>query len=204
MKKLRIGIIGCGAITELKHIPTLKRTAIFDIKKIADLDIKIIEKIKKKYKVDAEATTDYRELLEDDDLDAVLIATPPAMHEKMIIDSFEKGKHVFCEKPLTINLEEAKRIVKKMEETSRTLFIGYHQRFIPQFNKLKELSEKKIGKLISLQSIICANAYAWPTKSKDDFKIDIEKGGGVMAEMGTHHIDLVSWIMGKPKKVWCK
>lgn len=204
MKKLKIGIIGCGAITEYKHIPTLKRTAIFEIKKMADLDIKTIEQLKKKFKVDAYATTDYHELLDDEELDGVLIATPPVMHEKMIIESLEVGKHVFCEKPLTVKLDEAQRIVKKVEETSKTLFLGFHQRLIPQYFKLKALTEGRLGKLISVQSLICANAYAWPTKSEDDFKIDLEKGGGVMAEMGTHHIDLVTWILGKPEKVWCK
>ena len=203
MKRLNIGIIGCGAITELVHLPVLKRTASFNVSMIADLDLKNIERLKKKYKLDSKETTDYREILEDENIEGVLIATPPHLHEKMVIDSFEKNKHVLCEKPLTIKIDEAKRMTNKMEETSKILFVGYNLRFIPQYFKLKELSEKKLGDIINIQATMCSNAYAWPTKSKEDFKLDLEKGGGVMAEMGTHHIDLVTWILGKPKKVWC-
>jgi len=201
MKTYKIGIIGCGAVTEIFHLPILKRTAIFQVSKIADIDKEQMKKLKSSSNMEFEMTTDYYEILEDELIDAVLIATPPHLHAKVIKDAFNADKDVLCEKPLTSKLGEAKDIVRSMEENKKILVVGYNFRFIPQYKKLKEVTDKKLGEIIGVQSTFCANAYVWPSKTK--FQQDLSKGGGVLAEMGTHHIDLVSWILKRPKKVWC-
>ena len=199
MKSINVGVVGCGAVAEIFHLPVLKRTSSFNIKTVVDLDLQRVTKLKKELGIDFNICKDYREVLDDDDIEAVLITTPPHLHAEMILEAFEKQKDVLCEKPLSLNVNDAKEVISRMKETNRILVLGYHFRFLPQFKKLKEVSSK-LGDIIGVQSTFCSNAYAWPTRTK--FKTQLEKGGGVLTEMGTHHIDLISWILGKPKQVW--
>ena len=108
MEKLRVGIIGCGRISDL-HYPGYKNNAYARIYAVCDANKETAETRKKQWKAE-KCYTDFRELLHDPDVDAVEILTPHDMHERMVIDAVNAGKHVAVQKPLTISLESAERI----------------------------------------------------------------------------------------------
>lgn len=195
MKKTNIAIIGCGAVAEVFHLPTLQRMPEFDIKYLVDVDMERIDLLKKKMRLEAKAETDYIKVLSDNDIDAVLILTPPKFHHKMVKEAAQAGKHIFCEKPFAMNSAEAEDMVESCKSNDVKLAVGFNFRFIPQYRKIKEMIDKGFfGKLIGGNSTFFANVFNWPSVSK--FQYDKKAGGGALFEMGVHHIDLMNWYFG--------
>lgn len=193
MKRIKLAIIGCGAVAEVFHLPALQRMPEFEIKYLVDVSEDRINHLKKRLKVDGEPEVDYNKVLSDDEVDAVMILTPPKLHHRMVIDAGEAGKHVFCEKPFAMNAKEAEEMVRVCRENSVKIMAGFNFRFVPQFRKMKDLIDKGFfGTLIGGHSTLFGNAFTWPSVSKFQYK-RIE-GGGALFEMGTHHIDLMNWL----------
>ena len=123
MKKLKIGIIGCGGIAKQKHLPALKENADLN-EMIAFCDIveeRALEAAKKFGGEDAKVYTDYRELLANPDIDVVHVCTPNVSHSEITVAAFEAGKHVYCEKPMSHSGEEAERWWKHGKSPEKNL-----------------------------------------------------------------------------------
>jgi predicted dehydrogenase len=200
MKRVNLAVIGCGAVAEIFHLPTLQRMPEFEIKYLVDINENRIKEIKDKLKIEAKSSTDYEAVLRDEEVEAVMILTPPHLHHQMVLKAAEAKKHIFCEKPFTMNAEQAIEMIKACNENGVKITGGFNFRFIPQFSKIKELIDKGFfGKLIGGHSTLFADAFSWPTVSK--FQYDKKKGGGALFEMGCHHIDLMNWFFGEPSSV---
>jgi len=203
MKRMKIAIIGCGAVAEMFHLPTLQRMPEFEIKYLVDVSEDRIKQVKNKLKINCEVATDYKEILSDTEVEAVMILTPPKLHYQMVMDAAKAHKHIFCEKPFAMNAKEAEEMVRLCEESNVKIMAGFNFRFIPQFKKIKELVDKGFfGTLIGGHSTMFANAFAWPSVSK--FQYSKGGGGGALFEMGTHHIDLMNWFFGDADGVIAK
>ena len=123
MEQLRIGVIGTGGrstIVEYWHNPTGNSIVVG----AADVSLEALEKFKKEINEDAFVTTDYRELLAREDIDAVAILTPDYLHEEHATAALQAGKHVYCEKPLAITPEGCDRILDEAKK-SRKAFNGW-------------------------------------------------------------------------------
>jgi predicted dehydrogenase len=132
MRRVGVGVIGCGAVAQIMHLPYLQELADrFRIAAICDLSPKLLEYIGERYGV-AARYLDYRDLLADDDVEAVFILSGGS-HTAVVIDCLEDGKHVLCEKPLCYSVEEAERIVAAEAESSATVLMGYSVAFDPAF-----------------------------------------------------------------------
>lgn len=200
MRRIKLAVIGCGAVAEVFHLPTLQRMPEFEIKYIVDVNNDRINFLKNKFKLEGKPSTDYKEVLLDKEVEAVMILTPPKLHHPMVISAAKAKKHVFCEKPFAINSKEAEEMAKACQENNVKLMVGFNFRFIPQFRKIKELiDEGFFGTLIGGHSTMFGNAFAWPSVSKFQYK-KVE-GGGALFEMGTHHIDLMNWFFGEANSV---
>ncbi len=199
MKRIKLAIIGCGAVAEVFHIPTLQRMPESDIVALVDVNEARANDLKNKYNLNCETFSDYQKILSKD-LDAVIILTPPKFHSKIAIEAAEAGKHIFCEKPMEISLEKAKEMTRAAEKGGVKLAVGLNFRFIPQFRKIHDLIEKGFfGGLIGASSTFFTNASMWPSKSKFQYS---KEGGGALFEMGCHHIDLLRWYLGDVDKVF--
>jgi predicted dehydrogenase len=175
----------------------------FEITYLVDVSEDRINYLKNRLKVDGEPDTDYKEVLSDKEVEAVMILTPPKLHHRMVIEAAEAGKHVFCEKPFAMNAKEAEEMIKACEENNVKIMAGFNFRFVPQFRKIKELIDKGFfGTLIGGHSTLFGNAYVWPSVSKFQYK-KVE-GGGALFEMGAHHIDLMNWFFGDANSVIAK
>ena len=195
MKKTTISLVGCGAVSEYYHLPVLQRMPEFNIKYLVDLDKSRSSHLKKLYRLESETLEDFNLALEDDQVEAVLLLTPPSIHKEQIFQAAKAGKHIFCEKPLSMNVAETKEILQICKQENVKLLVGYQMRFDGKYSKIKELISKKLlGNLIGGHGLHFANAFEWPSITK--FQEDSSRGGGALFEM-MHFVDLSTWFFGK-------
>jgi predicted dehydrogenase len=110
--RIKLGIVGCGEVTQIMHWPTLSQLAeLYEVTALCDISPLVLETLGKRWNVGA-LDTDHRELVGRTDVDAVLVASPHAFHAEVTLTAIEAGKHVLVEKPMCINRREAKEMVK--------------------------------------------------------------------------------------------
>lgn len=119
MKTLKIGIIGCGSISKHRHLPEWAGNKFAEIVAVCDINEDRANLTAQQY--NAKAFTDYRELLALEEIDAVSVCTPNALHAPMSIDALNAGKHVLCEKPMATSKEEAEAMIQAAEKTTASL-----------------------------------------------------------------------------------
>lgn len=129
-KKLRVGVVGCGQIAQLMHLPYLKRLPNIEIGAMCDLSPGLVAQVADHYGVERRFT-DYRRLIELPDLDAVFVATRD--HAQVSIDAADSGKHVMSEKPIAFNLADADRVVEAARRNRVKLQIAYMKRYDPGY-----------------------------------------------------------------------
>ena len=194
-KKVNVALIGCGAVAEYYHLPVLQRMPEFNIKYLVDSQEERAKQLKDFFRLNAFIKNDIDVVLEDEELDGILILTPPSSHKNLIIKSAQKGKHLFCEKPLAMNVEETEEVIDVCKSNNVQLLVGYQMRFDGKYSKLKEMIRKGMfGKIIGGHGLHFANALKWPSITK--FQHDKHKGGGALFEM-MHFVDLATWYFGK-------
>ncbi len=141
------------------------------------------------------------------DVDAVIILTPPTFHAQYAIQALEAGKHVYCEKPLTLNVAEAEAIAAKARETGLTFQTGFNNHYIQPERGLAELYHAgELGRLV------CAydrhwiergdSFWAMKTSQPDTWRLSWEESQGRMAEFGSHKINWLQWLGGAPHTVF--
>ncbi|MGC4234104.1 MAG: Gfo/Idh/MocA family oxidoreductase, partial [Niabella sp.] len=152
---------------------------------------------------------DYKKLLEDKSIDAVIIATPLHLHYRMAKDSIEAGKHVYVEKTMTYNINEALQLVSLMKVNPQIIFqVGHQYRYYEMYHKIKRLiGEGLIGKVTHYECQYNRNAnWRRPVKNVDqekhvNWRMYKEFSGGPLAELSAHQIDIVNWLQnGHPLK----
>lgn len=141
--------------------------------------------------------TDYKDLLNNEDIDIVTVAVPDQQHVKISCDFLRAGKHVLCEKPLALTREDLEEMVKVADESNAKFMVGQICRFTPAFEKAKELIESGIiGELYFVESEY-AHDYM---KLCDDWRADPKRHGVIGG--GCHAVDLLRWLAGDPKEVF--
>ncbi|MBN2071278.1 MAG: Gfo/Idh/MocA family oxidoreductase [Candidatus Krumholzibacteriota bacterium] len=134
---ITVGVIGCGywGPNLIRNFSALDDA---EVKICSDLDQKRLEHMKKLYP-SISVTRDYLDIIKDPDIDAVVIATPVSTHFKLAVDALEAGKHVFCEKPLTQNVEEGVKLIDTADRCKRTLMVGHTFVYTAAVNKIRAL-----------------------------------------------------------------
>jgi len=201
-KKLKTGIIGCGAIAEQKHLPAIAKIPETEITAFCDIIPERAQELCKKFgSQGAKTYTDYKELLKDASFDVVHICTPNRSHCPITVESLEAGKHVMCEKPMAVSYNEAKTMVDTAKKTGRLLTIGYQYRCMPAPLYLKKACLRG-----DLGEIYFAKAHAVRRRGVPTWGVFLkekEQGGGPLIDIGTHALDMTLWMMDnyKPKSV---
>jgi UDP-N-acetylglucosamine 3-dehydrogenase len=197
-KKLGFGVISASNMG-IAHMQTIKTYNNAELLAICDLDIERLNKAAKEFKGVA-TYTDYKEMLHRDDIDAVIVATPDQVHAEHTINSLEAGKHVLCEKPMALTLEDCKAMVDSAEKTGKKLMIGQICRYAPGFMITKELIEKgEIGELFFVESEYAHDYSKIP--GVGGWRIDPVKLRHPIIGGGCHAVDLLRWIAGDPYEV---
>ncbi len=191
-KKIRLGVIGAGAIGE-EHISKLQRHPQAEVVAIAEISAERASDCAKKYSI-SEVTDDYRKLLDRSDLDALTIALPNALHAKAGLEVLRAGKHLFMEKPFATHASDAEKLVDLAASKNRVLFVGMNQRFDPPSQSLKQIVARG-----DLGEVYHAEAY-WLRRSGIPrigswFTRKALSGGGCTYDIGVHMIDLAMFLI---------
>lgn len=190
-----LGVIGAGNFTSAMILPSLKK-ANAAIKYIVSSGGLSGTTLAKKFDI-ANSTTDYKNLLKDDEVDLILITTRHNLHASMTIEALKSDKHVFVEKPLALNNEELQAILQVYEERNRTLTVGFNRRFAPLAIKMRAL----LGNTSTPVNIIATmNAGAIPANA---WVHDMQIGGGRIIGEACHFIDLCTYLTESKVKAVC-
>ena len=200
MKKWRVGIIGIGGIFKGSHIWEYLEDERLEVVALCDIIEERATEIRDKYFPNAAVYTDFRELLKDETIDSVDICTPNYLHSIIAVAAFEAGKHVFCEKPDAVNVEEVLKMNRAAEKAGKTLMIMRNNRFSPASQYAKKYIESG-----AMGDIYCGRC-GWQRRRGIPgkggwFTTKAQSGGGPLIDLGVHMIDLAIWLMGSPKPV---
>ena len=189
--KVRVGAIGAGGFASAILFPALKKTEA-QLATIASAGGVSGNHLGKKFQFEKN-TTDYKILLQDNEINTLLITTQHNSHKKFVCESLQAGKHVFVEKPLAMNREELQEIEDVYQKhPGLQLLVGFNRRFSPHALKMKQLLETRIS---PLSMIMTANAGQIPV---DHWTQDPKRGGGRIIGEGCHFIDLLMFLVGQP------
>src|SRR6185295_9431447 len=195
---VKYGVIGCGAIGQRRHIPECVANPDSKLVALADPVADRVAELGKKY--GAKHFTDYKEMLKDKDVEAVVIAGPNSLHAAQSIDALNAGKHVLCEKPMATSREDAKAMMKAAEKNGKYLMIGLNQRLMPPHVKAKEILDSgKLGRPLTFQTTFKhPGPEFWSIDGvKSWFFKRAEAVMGVTGDLGVHKADLMRFLLGQ-------
>lgn len=195
MKKVKWGVIGAGGIADRRTIPGLLDAQNSEL--IALMDIANTEQLSEKYQVPCYKTEE--ELLSEEGLDAVYIATPVHLHLEQIKKTASSGKHVLSEKPLCLNSADGEEAVAACKEAGVLLQEGYMMRFHGAHQRISEIiGNGEIGRPVYAR----AQLSCWYPKMEGAWRqIPAKSGGGALIDMATHLYDLLEMFLGRIKEV---
>lgn len=194
---MKIGIIGCGNIANSFHIPCYLENKNAEIKYFCDIIPERAENAVKKYGCGI-AVTDYKEVLADNEVEAISICTPNRMHSIITVDALKAGKNVLCEKPAARVYSEALEMQKAQHESGKVLNIGVVNRFNTGINKIKEIIDSgELGEVY--QVYVSFRAHRSIPGLGGDFTNKSVAGGGVLIDWGVHYFDIVMYCCNDPK-----
>ncbi len=147
---------------------------------------------------------DYRKVLADPKIDAVVLATPHTLHAEQIIAAARAGKHVFTEKPLTLTTKTAQEAVRACSQNKVTLAVGYNWRFQPALQEIRAMLEDgRLGKLLHIEGNFCGPSVYW--NPKDHWREQREEGpAGGMTGRGVHVVDAMIYLAGRIENVYAQ
>lgn len=198
MKKV-IAVVGCGRIAQNAHFPAFAQMDEVRVKYACDLIVSKAEAMKEKYPDKVEnVITDYMVALADPEVEAVFVLTPNFAHYTVTMDALKAGKHVFCEKPITVNYKLSLEMAKEAEKQGKILNIGVCNRYHKSVEKLEEMCRE--GKFGNLYHVYCSfRSFRSIPGLGGPFTDKKQSGGGVLIDWGVHFFDLILYILGNAK-----
>jgi predicted dehydrogenase len=197
---VKFGIVGCGSIADVAHLPSISALPSAELVAVCDPDNDRLRRAAEKWQARA-CYTDYDALLDRSaELDALIIATPNALHREQAVAAADRGLHLLVEKPLAVTNTEAWDIVSACERAGVKLMVGCDRRFWPQNQWAKELIDADvIGTPLMIRASLHEHwKYYQGTLAKTDFRLRPEAAGGAAVhDIGAHAIDLAVWLMGR-------
>jgi predicted dehydrogenase len=225
LQQINVALLGAGAqgqvlLDAMLRIPGLRFRAVCDI--WTEFNQRRVVNTLKKYKFDVRGYEDYRKMLdEEQELDAVVIATPDFWHAPHTVDCLKAGKHVYCEKEMSNTLEGARSMVRAARETGKLLQIGHQRRSHPRYRHCHDnlLGEAQIlGRIVTVNGqwnravapdLGAPERYTIPAGRLEQYGYSSMhqfrnwrwykgKGGGPIVDLGSHQIDIYNWFLGGP------
>lgn len=188
-KKITVGLIGAGNFSRNTLLPVMEKTNLYNFKALATTGGVGTAQAKGSFSFDY-ITNDYKELLNDEDIDLIAISTPHNSHAKFIIEALGAGKHVYCEKPLCLTLEELEEIETTYRKSKGELFCGMNRRHAPLIQQIKK--NLKTDEIPAVYNYI-ANAGFIP---QDHWTQDEKIGGGRIIGEAIHFVDVIQYLDG--------
>ncbi len=198
----KVGIIGFGFIGRVHAYGHLNLPLFYDpppcrtrITHICTSRIETAEKGRDQVGAEV-ATTDYREITENPDVDIVHICTPNNLHKEQLLSAMRHQKHIYCDKPLVVNMEEALEIRAALKEYHGIAQMTFQNRFFPATIRARQLIEEGfLGQVLEFRASYLHSGSANPMAPLK-WKLSARSGGGVIADLGSHVLDLMHHLLG--------
>ncbi len=204
MAKINWGIIGCGDVTEVKSGPAFNKVPNSSLVAVMRRNTTKAKDYARRHHV-PKWYTDANQLINDPEVNAIYIATPPSSHEEYALAAINAGKPVYIEKPMALNYESAKRMADAAEQKNVKLVVAHYRREWPMFKKIKQLlNDKIIGEVQNIKL-----EFERPPLTKEDL-MDEKKawrvnpaisGGGLFHDLAPHQLDIMYHLFGEAKKI---
>lgn len=195
MKKIKMGVIGAGNCAAV-HCKSVYEGEFTKLVMACDVSEERRKEFVDKYKLPCAA--DYREVLANREIEAISVAVPDQLHCEIVCAALKAGKHVLCEKPMALNLDECKKMLEVSRETGKELMIGQVCRFTPSFVKAKELVDAgEIGELVFIEG---EYAHDYSKMAPGNWRTSKERHGLIGG--GCHSVDYLRWVAGDPLEVF--
>jgi predicted dehydrogenase len=198
---VKLGVIGVGSrglylVKELMQVPGARITCFCD-----DYQPHF-ERAQKALGSDTRGYTDYRELLEKEEVDAIVIASPLHEHKRMTLDALDAGNHVFCEKAMALTYEDCNEMVKAWQRNNKILYIGHQRIFNTRIlQAMKEIEDGAIGNVTQIRAYWHRNNdWRRPVPSpglerKINWRMYHDYSRGLMTELASHHLQVTNWVL---------
>lgn len=196
--KVRVGIVGTGGIARGRHLPCFTENETAELVALCDIKPDVLEKAADDYDV-AARYTDYIEMYDKEDLDAVIVCTPNDVHAPATIAALERGINVLCEKPMSLDPDQGQAMLEAAEKSGKLLTFGFHYRHMPEVMAARRVVDSgELGDvyMVRVQALRRRGIPSWGT-----FVHKHIQGGGAMIDFGVHLLDSALWLMGNPKAV---
>lgn len=198
MKEINFGIIGCGDVTEKKSGPAMQKLEGSNLAAVMRRNEEKLIDYAKRHNV-PKYSTDYMDLLNDDNIDVIYVATTPNMHHFYTLEAAKHGKGVYVEKPMAVSVDECKEMVKVCKDNNVPLFVAFYRREHKKFKKVKEMIySNEIGEVRSFNYFFTSKTQVidpnrpWLTTGEIS-------GGGMLYDVGSHMLDLITFLFGEVK-----
>ena len=204
METTVLAVIGCGRIARNAHLPAFSKMENIRVKWACDILPEKAKKLKEDFPIIENTTADYSVVLADREVDAVYVLTPNYAHYTITMDALKAGKHVFCEKPITVNYDLSCAMAAEAKQSGKVLNIGVCNRYHRSVELLKQYVEE--GKFGNLYHVYCSfRSFRAIPGLGGAFTTKSQSGGGVLIDWGVHFFDLILYILGgvKLKSVTC-
>lgn len=229
-RKIRVGIVGCGEVTQIMHWPSLFQLADqFEVTALCDVSLLVLEELGRLWNINSLATN-HRDLVTREDVDAVLIANPNAFHAEVVLDAIAAGKHVLVEKPMCVTHREASQIIAAQKNSDVVVQVGYMRRYAPAFleacevvRKMGEIKFARVRDFIGFNSLIVnatsrvirdkqlSESVKSETKLREDASLDealgrrstsaLRRAYTLMLGLSSHDLSAMRELLGMPAKV---
>ena len=194
---IRVGIVGLGKMG-ISHFAIVNAHPDIDLVAITDTNTFLTTGIKRHTKVDV--YKDFKRMIDDANLHAVLIATPTRFHFEIARYALDRGLNVFVEKPFTLTLDEGRALVDLAQKKGVVNQVGFHNHFIGTFSEVKRLVKTgAIGELYHVEGEAYGQVVTKPKAST--WRSKKSEGGGCLHDYASHVVDLMNWVVGPPLKV---
>lgn len=199
-KTITWGIIGCGNVTEMKSGPAFNKVPGSRLHAVMRRDAALAEDYAKRHHVpvwysDADA------LINDPEINAVYIATPPKFHEEYTLAALEKGKMVYVEKPVTMDVASCQRMMEAQDRCKGKVVVAHYRRALPMFNEIAALvRNNKVGKIKLIKlAMFKPDDHVDAAQHASNWRVQPElAGGGYFYDLAPHQLDIIQYIFGTP------
>lgn len=197
MNDIRWGIIGCGKVTEIKSGPAFQLAKGSALAAVMRRTASLAEDYARRHHV-PKWYDDAEKLIDDPDVDAVYIATPPSLHKDYVLSAAKAGKPVYVEKPMVPNYHECQEMIEACQRHHVPLFVAYYRRALPRFIKIKSLlHEGAIGQPRLVTVLYHKKAAAADLQGVENWRTNpAVAGGGYFYDVGCHSVDILQFLLG--------
>lgn len=199
MKNINWGIIGCGDVAELKSGPAFNKVKNSSLVAVMRRDAEKAKDYARRHNV-SKWYDDANNIINDADVNAIYIATPPSTHEEYTLASLQAGKPVYVEKPMTLNLSSAERMMNMARDKNVKMVVAHYRREQPMFKKIKQIVAEKIIGEVRFAKIEFYKKQFLPEElavPKTTWRVDPKvSGGGLFHDLAPHQLDLMYYFFG--------